>query len=458
MRRVMLAATTIVLVLAVYDPALAQHQRYGVVSSYLDSGNADDLDVLNVGWVRILIPWSDLEQSQGVWNYNGMHAQLDLARDRGVKVFATLAYPPSWRRRAASGVGSNYPNDLNVWEDYVENCIREFAVNRTDIEIIFSIWNEPNDYNNENKATPTEYGALFQRANTARNNVKPSAKLAGPSTFYSSSPSLSSYISAMGTAFKSSDIAAVHWYDNQFDSSKPDASELCSYMQFVGARTGGRVMYLSETGYNGTSISLVPIFDAFDSGCATQWKKTFIFHLKTPAPDAGYSLVNASTDARYARFYWYMDYIAAHTWNGQNVSLYIGGWYVAAEYGGGSYLYADRTSVGEWERFQLLDINGGDLMDGDKVALKADSGQWVQAEGGGGPNKKLMAIASAPNSWEQFTLVDLDNPGGAVGSSDRIALRSSGGYYIVAELGGGYILKVDRTSIGAWETFILNRE
>jgi hypothetical protein len=65
----------------------------------------------------------------------------------------------------------------------------------------------------------------------------------------------------------------------------------------------------------------------------------------------------------------------------------------------------------------------------------------------------MVAIGFAPGAWETFTLVDVDRPAGLVRYGDRIALRSSQGYFVSAELGGGGAMNVNRTTIGSWETF-----
>ena len=114
-------------------------------------------------------------------------------------------------------------------------------------------------------------------------------------------------------------------------------------------------------------------------------------------------------------------------------------------------MHASRTAAGAWETFDLLDLNGGSLRDGDPVALQTADGLYLQADqGGDGP---LVAIGFAPGAWETFTLVDVDRRGGIVLNGDRITLRSSNGLFVSAELGGGGAVNVTRISAGAWETF-----
>lgn len=131
------------------------------------------------------------------------------------------------------------------------------------------------------------------------------------------------------------------------------------------------------------------------------------------------------------------------------------GQYVVAEGGGGGAVNADRSNIGAWETFTLSDLNGGTLEDGDPVAFRTDSGNFLQAVDGGCVICAMLAIGIGPFQNETFTIVGLDHPGGQVEAGDAIALRSQNGYYVVAEGGGGGVVNVNRQAIGGWETFRL---
>jgi len=129
------------------------------------------------------------------------------------------------------------------------------------------------------------------------------------------------------------------------------------------------------------------------------------------------------------------------------------GQYVVAEDGGGGVVNANRDLAGAWEQFRLYDLNGDDLRDGDVVTLQTERGWFLQAaDGGGGP---MLAIGEGPWAWEQFVVINLEHPGGQIGDRDRVALQSDHGYFVVAEDGGGSVVNVDRGAIGPWETFEL---
>jgi hypothetical protein len=113
--------------------------------------------------------------------------------------------------------------------------------------------------------------------------------------------------------------------------------------------------------------------------------------------------------------------------------------YVSAESAGASALLADRDAVGTWERFQLVNLGGGN------VAIKAlINGQYVCADNAG--NSPLIANRAAVGAWETFKYIDLGN--------GYFALQAAAnGKYVTADNAGSSALIANRTAIGAWEKF-----
>lgn len=83
------------------------------------------------------------------------------------------------------------------------------------------------------------------------------------------------------------------------------------------------------------------------------------------------------------------------------------------------------------------------------TAFQSVGGYYVVAEGGGGDvvNANRVAIGS----WETFTLIDLN--GGTLDNGDLVNIRSVNGYYVVAEGGGDDVVNANRTVAQTWETF-----
>jgi hypothetical protein len=137
----------------------------------------------------------------------------------------------------------------------------------------------------------------------------------------------------------------------------------------------------------------------------------------------------------------------------------IFGYFVVAEGGGGDVVNANRTAVGPWETFTVIDLNGGSLESGDLINIQSIGGYYVVAEGGGGD--VVNANRTAAQAWETFRIEKL-NGGGTIGSGDPISLQAyngwscCGGNYVVAEGGGGSVVNANRGAVGSWETFTIH--
>ena len=115
--------------------------------------------------------------------------------------------------------------------------------------------------------------------------------------------------------------------------------------------------------------------------------------------------------------------------------------YVTAENAGDSSLIANRTAVGLWEQFSVMDLGNG------YIALKAMvNGRYITAENGGA--SPLIANRTAIGGWEQFKLVD-------VGGGNLALLARANDRYVTAENGGNSSLIANRAAVGGWEQFTL---
>jgi hypothetical protein len=136
----------------------------------------------------------------------------------------------------------------------------------------------------------------------------------------------------------------------------------------------------------------------------------------------------------------------------------IGGYYVVAEGGGGDVVNCNRTAVGPWETFTLIDLNGGALESGDLVNIQSVGGYYVVAEGGGGD--VVNANRTQAQAWETFRIEKVGGSG-VISSGNAISLQAyngwsgGGGNYVVAEGGGGSVVNANRGAVGPWETFTL---
>jgi hypothetical protein len=113
--------------------------------------------------------------------------------------------------------------------------------------------------------------------------------------------------------------------------------------------------------------------------------------------------------------------------------------YVTAENAGADPLIANRTAVGPWEQFDVVDAGNGN------IALRARiNGKYVTAENAGA--NPLIANRTSIGAWETFKL--------ATNSNGTVSLLAQiNGKYVTADNAGAAPLIANRTSIGQWEQF-----
>jgi FKBP-type peptidyl-prolyl cis-trans isomerase FkpA len=125
------------------------------------------------------------------------------------------------------------------------------------------------------------------------------------------------------------------------------------------------------------------------------------------------------------------------------------GQFLSVENNGNALVQANKSSMGPWETFRLLDVNGGALVSGDTVRIETTSG-WGFAPTAG----SLGAVVSPGQSIveEQFVI----EATGPIASGVAVTLRTVvTSLYVGAEGGGGGAVVVRSTTIGPWETFTL---
>lgn len=107
-----------------------------------------------------------------------------------------------------------------------------------------------------------------------------------------------------------------------------------------------------------------------------------------------------------------------------------GGDFVTAK--GDAEVTAKSTTRGANETITLFDLDGGELVNGNLVVLRADTGQFIAAEGGGG--RELVANRARAQQWEQF-VIERVGGSGAIDDGTSIRLRANNGEYVRAQNG-----------------------
>ncbi len=109
--------------------------------------------------------------------------------------------------------------------------------------------------------------------------------------------------------------------------------------------------------------------------------------------------------------------------------------YMTCEDGGGNDANINRTAIGTWETFVMLQFSDG------QVAFRSMTGNYLQATNGGGSN--VTCKGPWAHSWERWTMVK--------NSDNTYSFKAANGNYMTAESSGD--LTSNRTAIGAWEKF-----
>ncbi|MDX6364606.1 MAG: hypothetical protein QOC85_3616, partial [Streptomyces sp.] len=112
--------------------------------------------------------------------------------------------------------------------------------------------------------------------------------------------------------------------------------------------------------------------------------------------------------------------------------------YVTAEKEGDSALIANRTAIGPWEQFDMVDSGSG------TVALRSHANNRYVTAG----SSPLIADSTTAGRAQSFQVVK--NSDGTVS-----LLAKANGKYVTAEDAGDSALIADRTAIGSYERFTL---
>ncbi|RJK97904.1 cellulase family glycosylhydrolase [Vallicoccus soli] len=190
-------------------------QFHGLWADWTDAQRAKALDTLRangVTSVRIDVGWGMIEPRRGQYDYGWGVPQVDkvlrMARERGLRVLATLWLTPSW---ANGGRGDKVlPTDV---ADY--GRVARFAASRwKDVEA-WQVWNEPNSAAFLSPPDPTAYTRLLKAAYPQIKAGNPAARVVFGGTEYVDTAWIDrAYQAGARSAF---DVMAVHPY--QGDSS-----------------------------------------------------------------------------------------------------------------------------------------------------------------------------------------------------------------------------------------------
>ena len=120
---------------------------------------------------------------------------------------------------------------------------------------------------------------------------------------------------------------------------------------------------------------------------------------------------------------------------------------------------ANRSQAGDWEQFVIERVAGaGFVRSGDMVMLRAHNGKHLAV--GSSPPDLIPDLINteddAAGSARVFTIAKVDGIG-EISSGNHVTFRSNAGRFMTAELGGNSSVTANRPAVGAWERFRISK-
>lgn len=135
----MIHRTPLALLLALAPATLADPgSPYGINVHQAEAATLDEVRAAGIGWVRVDFNWVQMEPARGQFDWSVTDRVVQDATDRGLSVFATLAYAPAW---ANGGQHHSHPAlDPQDWARFVSATVQRYQARVKH----WGMWNEPN--------------------------------------------------------------------------------------------------------------------------------------------------------------------------------------------------------------------------------------------------------------------------------------------------------------------------
>jgi polysaccharide biosynthesis protein PslG len=228
----------------------------------------DQAQEAGIGWVRIDFVWAYVETSQDHFDWRIYDSIAAEARERGIEIFATLAYAPQWATKGPYFFG--VPEDPADWADF---CFR--AAKRYKGQIRYwGLWNEPN-LDHFWAGTRQQYiDVILKRGADAIHAGNPGAQVGGPELAHLTSGDSDWYYwlrDALLQAGGKLDFVTHHVYDS--DGPKDVAKKLAGKTLFgdrpdlwdtvtptleevlKNAGWWGKSLWITETGWESGEVT-----------------------------------------------------------------------------------------------------------------------------------------------------------------------------------------------------------
>jgi len=261
--------------------------RYGICGHRPGSDIMDKIEDAKIKWIRIDFDW-DIIQPTGPYSYDWapMDNIVNGLVNRGINIFATIGYTPSW----ANGGSSNHaypPTDVNQWKTFVEASVTRYQEKIR----YWGIWNEPDLDYFLGTVDQYIYDVLIPAAEAINNVEKATGR-----NFFVCAPEVSSDIYflqyTLANAGDVIDVVTGHCYDNTTGIMQ----KVDTYLNLSGSKP----FWLTETGWRSGDVGVWGqanrIFDLLQQvENKPELGKVFIYHMADGQDPYGFGLMYYNT-------------------------------------------------------------------------------------------------------------------------------------------------------------------
>ena len=233
---------------------------YGINAHVPDSAVLQLIQEAGIKWIRMDFDWSEIETSEGHYNWSVLENRVDEARARGLCILANIHGTPSWA--STGGETNDPPSDKVYWTNFIKEVVTRF---QNKIKY-WAMWNEAN-LEEFWKGTVDDYMnlILIPGAETAK-TFDPSCKIVGPDLAHLHSRN-SKWNIWMRQIFRKGgnehlDVISHHIYDSSgpsgiFNKLEKDQAPLIPSVFKVLEEEGvdNKPFWITETGWNTRDVS-----------------------------------------------------------------------------------------------------------------------------------------------------------------------------------------------------------
>lgn len=211
-------------------------------------------------WVRIDVDWRTIEQKTGSYNFKSLDTAINKAKDLGFKIYATVAYSPTWLK-------PNYQDIPHKFEWLL--FLNKFVMRYKDKLDVVSIWNEPNLKAFGNFSVDEYISILLEPSYHAIKKINPNIKVAAGDISTMSNSNWYEWVKEIRKNHTIYDIFAIHSYKDSADELE-NAFTTGKFFGILGwffnkykpynkelkkIRNHGKEIWLTETGWKTNKFS-----------------------------------------------------------------------------------------------------------------------------------------------------------------------------------------------------------